>query len=98
MPLLTIGGISSGGFAVGRVDIEGGDYWSSSGLVASGTRVLLSTGWRGKLSVIDASDASAPELVRSVPVHGYVSDIDVAGGVAVASLGYDGAQLIYIAD
>ena len=47
---------------------------------------------------VDASDASAPELVRSVPVHGYVSDIDVAGGVAVASLGYDGAQLIYIAD
>jgi hypothetical protein len=98
LPLLTIQGLSSGSYALGRVDIEGGDYWSQSGLVASGQRVLLSTGWRGELSVIDASDAAAPEVVRSVPVHGYIQDLDVANGVALASLGYDGAQLIYIAD
>jgi hypothetical protein len=98
LPLLTIAGLTSGAYALGRVDIEGGDYWSQSGLVASGQRVLLSTGWRGELSVIDASDAAAPEIVRSVPVHGYVQDLDVANGVALASLGYDGAQLIHIAD
>jgi hypothetical protein len=98
MPLLTMAGISSGDYALGRVDIEGGDYWSASGLVATGQRALLSTGWRGELSVVDGSNAAAPAIVRSVPVHGYVQDLDVTGGVALASLGYDGAQLIYIAD
>jgi len=60
--------------------------------------VLLSTGWRGELSVVDAADAAAPEVVRSVPVHGYVSDLDVADGIALASLGYDGVQLIFIGE
>ncbi len=94
MPLLTVGGLSSGTFAAGRLDVPGGDYWSASSLVATGQRALVSSGWRGQLSVIDAADAAAPQLVKSVDIHGYVSDLDVAGDTALASLGMDGAQLI----
>jgi hypothetical protein len=67
-------------------------------LVASGTRAALSTGFRGKLVVIDAEDAAQPSVAREVELGGWVHDLDVVGDTAIASLGYDGAQSISLSD
>jgi hypothetical protein len=96
LPLVVLGGIQSRSFSNAVLDIDGGDYWYSTVMVASGNRALLSAGWRGALSVVDASDAAHPEVVREVRVHGYVQDIDVSGDFAVTSMGMDGSGLIDI--
>jgi hypothetical protein len=98
LPLLTVAGLESGEFAVGRVTIKGGDYWSYSPIVAQGARAALSNGWRGSLSVIDASDAAAPSVVRTVEVGGYVNQLTLIGNTAVAAMGYDGVQTISLGD
>ncbi|MGC4067726.1 MAG: hypothetical protein QM784_24370 [Polyangiaceae bacterium] len=64
VPLVVLGGLSSDDFAVGSLDLSGGDTWGSAPMAASGDRVLLSTGWQGRLVVIDAKDASSPTLLR----------------------------------
>jgi uncharacterized secreted protein with C-terminal beta-propeller domain len=94
MPVIVLAGLRSGDFAVGELEVQGGDYWSASALQASGQRAILSAGWRGKLSVVDGADAASPSVVKEVEIHGYVSDLDVAGDRAVISLGLDGAQLV----
>jgi uncharacterized secreted protein with C-terminal beta-propeller domain len=94
MPVIVLAGLRSGDFAAGEVAVAGGDYWSASAIQASGKRVILSTGWRGQLSVVDGSNAASPELVKEVKIHGYVSDLDVAGSEAVVSLGQDGVEVI----
>lgn len=95
IPLLTVSGLQGGDFAVGQLDIEGGDGWSYyTPMVAQGNRAVLSSGWRGSLSLVDASDVEAPTLVSQVQVDGYVSQLSVVGSTAVAALGYDGVQTI----
>lgn len=94
--LLVLGGLRSGEFEVSRLSIETGNgyYGSLDRVVAVGDKAVVASGWQGKLSVIDASDASAPRILRDVDVPGYVQDLDVFGNVAVASMGYDGVQSI----
>jgi hypothetical protein len=94
MPVVVVAGLHSGDFAAGEVLVKGGDYWSVSALQASGKRAILSTGWRGQLSVVDGADAASPSIVKEVEIQGYVSDLDVSGNQAVVSLGQDGAQLV----
>ncbi len=94
MPVIVLAGVRSGDFAAGEVVVKGGDYWSVSALQASGKRAILSTGWRGQLSVVDGADAASPSVVKEVEIHGYVSDLDVAGDQAVVSLGQDGVELL----
>ncbi len=96
--LLSIGGLDSGELAVGRLEIDDGDYWSGGQLVASGKRAALTTGWRGKLSIVDADDARHPSVVREAEVNGYVSQLSVVGDRAVAAMGYDGVQSIALGD
>jgi hypothetical protein len=98
LPVLTVGGLSGGQFAVGRVNVPSGDYWGYAPIVAQGARAALSSGWRGSLSVIDASDASAPSVVRNVEVGGYVNQLTLIGNTAVAAMGYDGVQTISLGD
>jgi len=98
VPLLVLSGIRSGDFAAARLEVSAGDYWGNIPLVASGTRAALSTGFQGKLAVIDADDPRAPRVAREVDIAGWVQDLDVVGDTAVASLGYDGAQSISLAD
>ncbi|HEX6277893.1 MAG TPA: beta-propeller domain-containing protein [Polyangiaceae bacterium] len=94
MPLVVISGIRSGSFRAARLELSAGDSWGQVPVVASGTRAALSTGFRGKLVVIDADDAAAPSIAREVDLGGWVQDLDVVGDSAIASLGYDGAQTI----
>jgi hypothetical protein len=94
MPLVVISGIRSGTFRAARLELSAGDSWGHVPLVASGTRAALSTGFRGKLVVIDADDADEPSVAREVELGGWVQDLDVVGDSAIASLGYDGAQAI----
>jgi hypothetical protein len=98
LPLIVIGGLSSGSFGFGQTELSGGDYWFSSAMVASGQRALLSTGWRGKLVVVDGSALTAPVVVREAEVLGNVQSLTAIDGVGIASLYYDGVQTIRIED
>jgi hypothetical protein len=98
LPLVVISGIRSGSFRAARLGLSAGDYWGSVPLVASGTRAALSTGFRGKLVVVDAENADEPSVVREVELGGWVQDLDIVGDAAIASLGYDGAQAISLTE
>jgi hypothetical protein len=98
MSLLVLAGRTGGGFASGRVELETGNSWGYAPLVASGRKAVLSSGLRGELSVIDAQDPESPYVARTVDVGGYVQHLTVAGGVVVASLGYDGVATVTIDD
>jgi hypothetical protein len=99
MDLVTVGGLGGGDFEAGRVELaQGNEYYYGGKLAAGGHRAIVSSGWHGTLSVIDASDASAPEVAREVAVYGYVQDLRVIGNTAVASMGYDGVQTIDLGD
>jgi hypothetical protein len=93
--LLVLSGIRSGDFLLSRLPLDTGDaYGSLSQLVANGQRAVVATGWRGNLSVIDASEADAPRVAREVTVDGYVQQLRIVGDVAVAALGFDGVMTI----
>ncbi|HEX2879428.1 MAG TPA: beta-propeller domain-containing protein [Polyangiaceae bacterium] len=94
LPVLSIAGLKSGAFAVGRLDLPGGDWWSYSPIAAAGTRAVVASGWRGKVHVIEADDATNPSLVSDIDIAGYVQGLAVVGNTAIASLGLDGVQLI----
>jgi uncharacterized secreted protein with C-terminal beta-propeller domain len=97
--ILVLGGIRSGEFSAGSVELARGDQWGGFvPLAASGERAVVSTGFRGELSVIDAADATRPTVVRTVETAGYVQDLDVVDGVAVVSMGQDGVQTLAVND
>ena len=97
--ILVLGGIRSGEFSAGRVELPRGDQWGGYiPLVASGERAVVSTGFRGELSVIDAADAARPSVLRTVEIAGYAGDLDVIDGVAVVSMGQDGVQTLTVND
>ncbi len=98
LSLVVLSGLSSGAFTSARLEIPAGDTWGYVPLVARGTSAALSTGFRGKLVVVNASDPEAPRVSREVELAGYVQDLDIVGDTAVASLGYDGAQAISLAE
>jgi hypothetical protein len=94
--VLVLSGIRSGEFFASRLSLETGDNYSSgvNQLVAHGQQAVVATGWRGSLSVLDASDPTAPRVARDVPVSGYVQSLELVGNVAVAALGFDGVVSI----
>ncbi len=98
LPISVFGGIRSGEFGFGQVTVGGGDYWSYAPMVASGQRVLLSTGWKGKLAVIDGSDVAKPVLVREAETNGSPQSLTAISGIGIASMYYDGVQTIRIQD
>jgi uncharacterized secreted protein with C-terminal beta-propeller domain len=98
VPLVVLGGLSSDDFAVGSLELTGGDSWGYSPMAASKDRVLLSTGWQGKLVVVDAKNAKSPALVREAAVSGTAAQLTITKGMGIASLYYDGVQTIAIED
>lgn len=98
LPVLTVGGLKSGDFQVGTVEIEGGDYWGYSPIAAAGKRAVVAAGWRGKLTVLDAADAAKPSVLREAEISGYVQSLTVVGDTALAAMGLDGVQAIDLGD
>lgn len=94
LPVLSIAGLQSGDFAVGRLEVAGGDWWSYSPIAAAGTRAVLASGWRGKVHIIEADDAESPSVIAEVDVAGYVQSLAVVSNTALASLGLDGVEVI----
>jgi hypothetical protein len=94
IPVLVASGLASGEFQHGRLTLEGGDAWSYVPLAAAGDRAVLSAGWRGKLSVIDAADPVAPSLLREAELVGTAQQLSIAGEIGIAALGHDGVQTI----
>lgn len=99
VPLVIVAGLSSGSFGFGQMDLVTGEAsYVNPLMAASGKRLLLSTGWRGRLTVVDASDLAAPAVVREAEVFGTPQQLTAIGGVGIASLGADGVQTIPIDD
>jgi hypothetical protein len=98
LPVVVLGGLKSGDFEHGRIELSSGDYWGYAPIAAAGTRAVLSTGYRGSLTVLDASDVTRPEVVRDVAVDGYVQHLTIIDDMGVASLGYDGVSTISLSD
>ena len=63
-------------------------------MAASGTRAVLSTGYKGKLTVIDASDTKDLSVSGELELGGYAQSLTIIDDVAVASMGYDGVQTL----
>lgn len=99
-PLFVFGGIRSSALQMGRIELETGDMYQRgfAQLAASGAHAVVSAGFRGKLSVIDASDISEPRLQEEFEVPGWVSDLDLADDTAIACLGYDGIAAVKLND
>jgi len=97
-PLHVFGGIRGEELTLGTIELDTGDnyYGSFPHLLASGHNAVVSTGFQGKLAVVDASDASAPKVVREVDVPGWISSISMDDGVAIAAMGTDGIQAIRV--
>lgn len=98
LPLVVVAGLGSSSFALGKTELSGGDYWSYAPIVASGQRALLSTGWRGKLAVIDGTNVAAPTVVREAEVVGSAQSLTTFASIGIASMYYDGVQTISIKD
>jgi hypothetical protein len=47
---------------------------------------------------VDGADTNDVHVVRDIDLAGYVSDLDVADGYAVLSMGTDGAQTVRVDD
>lgn len=97
--LLVASGLTTGELEVASLTVDTtSDFNGFSGMLAKGTTAVVSTGWQGRLSVIDASDPSDPVVRDSAELGGYVRDLDLAGNVAVAALGQSGVQTIELGD
>lgn len=96
--LLALAGLHSGAFASGRLELQASDYYSSA-IVASGQRAAFTTGYSKQVSIVDAGDVTEPRVVRQVDLEaGYATDLEVVDGSLVASMYYDGVQVIPLAD
>lgn len=97
LPLFVAAGLSSGEFSLGSLNLKSGNNWYGTGpMVASGQRVLFSSGWQGELVVVDGAVATEPAIVQQIDIPGYVSDLSVKSGVGIASMGYDGVTTVRI--
>src|SRR5690606_41172058 len=67
-------------------------------VVAFGQRVAYVNGMGDGVVIADTSDAKTPAYVRTVPVDGYIRQLHGHGDLAIVSSGYDGVQLIDVAD
>lgn len=99
-PLHVFGGIRGEELTLGTVELDTGDnyYGSFPYLLASGHNAVVSTGFQGKLAVVDASDAATPKVAREIDVSGWISSISMDNGVAIAAMGTDGIQTIRVDD
>lgn len=100
LKVLTLGGLAGGELSLGRVELSQGNYsyYGNGPIVASGQRALVSNGWLGQLTLIDASDPTNPQLAEEIEVGGYVSNLSVVGSTALVSMGYDGVEAISLDD
>ena len=93
--LLVVAGLGEDELTVSSVVLETAQNFSGfNGLIAAGTKAVVATGYKGELSVIDASDPEEPVVSDSIALAGHLHDLDLAGDVAIASLGQSGVQTI----
>jgi hypothetical protein len=95
VPLMVVG-FDTGELIVKQVDLAANTAYGSyiSRVVAGGTRAVVGVGWEGGVSVVDATDASAPSVAQTTDFPGYIEDIVVAGDTALVSLGYNGIRTL----
>ncbi|HLV19956.1 MAG TPA: beta-propeller domain-containing protein [Polyangiaceae bacterium] len=100
IPLLVVGGIEDGALVTSTFDAsDDSPYGGYVGqVVAFGQRVAYVNGMGDGVVIADTSDAKKPAYVRTVPVDGYIRQLHGHGDLAIVSSGYDGVQLIDVAE
>ncbi len=90
--ILVLSGIDSGNLESELVE----DDASVTGIpmAAVGKRLIVSSYNPPGLSLLDATDMSAISVDRKADLNGYLSDVDVSGGLALCSLGQFGMQVV----
>jgi uncharacterized secreted protein with C-terminal beta-propeller domain len=94
MDLRVYSGLKSGKLLESKLTVKGGDFWGWSNITASGTKAVISSGWRGQLTVLDASDPEQLKQGATLEIVGYPSNIEMTEEQAVVSLGYDGVVVL----
>lgn len=96
--VLVFGGLATGTFEVGRLTVTDDSaqswwgFWGAPPVYATGTRALVRSS--SDVAIIDTSVASAPKIVRKVPLYGSPSDQQAAGNLVLMALGMNGVQRI----
>jgi uncharacterized secreted protein with C-terminal beta-propeller domain len=98
LPLLVLGGLASDEYALGKIDLESGNYWGYAPMAATADRVLLATGWNGKLVVVDGKNPEKPSVLREVETTGNAAQLTISKGIGIASLYNYGVKTIPVAD
>jgi hypothetical protein len=100
--LLVLGGFAQGAFEEGYVTVEDSEannwygFWGSPPVYAYGKRALLAG--QGELVVIDATNATDPQLVKRLPAIGSAQYVEVHEENALLTFGQQGVQWINLAD
>lgn len=96
--LLVLSGFGNGKFQTGRLEYkpDADDSWrgysGTPSVVADGDKALLIGDT--EVAIVDASDAKAPKVERTVLVLGYAQSVEVENGTALLALGEQGLQWI----
>ncbi|MEY4582522.1 MAG: hypothetical protein RL701_7225 [Pseudomonadota bacterium] len=97
--LITLSGLASGHFTIGRLTVEDASdtsetfgVWGEAEIHADGTRALLS-GERD-LAIIDASNPNAPTAQTRIQLDAVPYSLAIEGDSAIASLGGFGVQRV----
>lgn len=94
--LTVLSGFAAGKLETATLEMPDDSPWGSYiyNLAGEGRQAIVSTGYSGGVTVIDATDAKKPEITQSQSLPGYVREITCNGGKAYISLGYDGVEVI----
>jgi hypothetical protein len=96
--LFVVSGFASGKLNLARLAYESTDdgswpgYFAASSVVAHGDKALLFAS--GDVATIDAVDAKAPKITRTLPLAGYPQSVEFEADRALVALGEQGLQWI----
>lgn len=100
--LLVLGGFSKGAFEQGSITVEDSEannwygFWGSPPVYAYGKRALVVG--QGELVIIDASNATEPQLVKRLPAIGTAQYVEVHEENALLTFGQQGVQWVDLSD
>ena len=100
--LLVLGGFAQGAFEEGYITVEDSEannwygFWGSPPVYAYGKRALLVG--QGELVVIDATNATDPQLVKRLPAIGTAQYVEVHEENALLTFGQQGVQWVDLRD
>ncbi|HMJ14608.1 MAG TPA: beta-propeller domain-containing protein, partial [Polyangiaceae bacterium] len=97
--LLTLSDLQSGAIHPATLEVASGfSYGEINQLLAFGKRALVASAYgNDDLTLVDSADGGVPRVLRKVNVTGSLYEARKHGNLALLSLGYDGLQVVDVA-